>query len=287
MMVYVLGLLAAFTYALGIVLQQRADLQVPAAEADPRFLGQIIRKPVWLIGGLLQVGGWALQAAALDKGSLVVVQALLAVSLVFAMLLGLRLTRQRFNRWSLIGASSTLVGITLFVAFGQPQGGKSAPSATAWWVSALVLAVVVAFLVFAGYRTKGAPRAALLGTAAGMAFALQAAVTKLLVTEFAHGLLAVFTTWPLYAFIAPTIGGYVLQQWALRTGFLAPATAAVNGSTLAVSVILGILIFEESISQGHSRLAPALVGLGLAVLGVAVLAYRQPRRRGGKRGPTS
>ena len=130
-MVYVLGLLAAFTYALGIVLQQRADLQVPAAEADPRFLGQIIRKPVWLIGGLLQVGGWALQAAALDKGSLVVVQALLAVSLVFAMLLGLRLTRQRFNRWSLIGASSTLIGITLFVVFGQPQGGRSEPSGRA------------------------------------------------------------------------------------------------------------------------------------------------------------
>ena len=278
-MVYVFGLLAAFAYALGIVLEQRADLQVPASEADPRFLGQIVRKPVWLIGGLLQIGGWALQAAALSKGSLVVVQTLLSVSLVFAMLLGLWLTRQRFNRWSLIGASSTLVGITLFVVFGQPQGGQFEPSATDWWVSALVVVGVGAVLVFVGYRNKSAPRAALLGTAAGMAFALQAAVTKVLVTEFGHGLLAVLTTWPLYAFIVPTVGGYVLQQWALRTGFLAPATAAVNGSTLAVSVILGIFIFGESISQGHSRLVPALVGLGLVALGVAVLAYRQPRRR--------
>jgi drug/metabolite transporter (DMT)-like permease len=219
MMVYVLGLLAAFTYALGIVLQQRADLQVPASEADPRFLGQIIRKPAWLIGGLLQVGGWALQAAALNRGSLVVVQTLLAVSLVFAMLLGLGLTQQRFNRWSLIGASSTLVGIALFVVFGQPQGGWSEPSAAVWWVWVLVLAVVGTLLVFAGYRTKSAPRAALLGTVAGMAFALQAAVTKVLVTEFGHGLLAVLTTWPLYAFVVPTVGGYVLQQWALRTGF--------------------------------------------------------------------
>jgi drug/metabolite transporter (DMT)-like permease len=252
---------------------------VPASEADSRLLGKIIRKPVWLIGGLLQVGGWALQAAALDKGSLVVVQALLAVSLVFAMLLGRRLTRQRFNRWSLIGASSTLVGIILFVVFGQPQGGNSQPSGTDWWVSALVVLGVGAFLVFVGYRNKGAPRAALLGTAAGIGFALQAAVTKVLVTELRHGLLAVFITWPVYAFIVPTVGGYVLQQWALRTGYLAPATAAVNGSTLAVSVMLGILIFDESISQGQNRLAPAFAGLGLAVLGVAVLAYRQPRRR--------
>lgn len=112
-----------------------------------------------------------------------------------------------------------------------------------------------------------------------MGFALQAVVTKVLDTEFGHGLLAVVTTWPIFAFIVPTVGGYVMQHWALRTGYLAPATAAVNCSTLAVSVILGIFIFEESISQGQSRLVPALVGLGLAVLGVAVLAYRQPRRR--------
>ena len=279
-MVYILGLLAAFTYALGIVLEQRAALQVPASQDDARFLGQIIRKPVWLIGSLLQIGGWALQAAALDKGSLVVVQTLLAVSLVFAMLLGLRLTQQRFNRWSVIGASSTLVGISLFVVFGQPQGGTSEGSATDWWILGLVLLGLSLFLVFVGYRNKGAPRAALLGTAAGIAFAFQAAVTKALVTELDHGLMAVFTAWPIYAFILPTAGGYVLQQWALRTGFLAPATAALNCSTLAISVILGIFVFNESISQGESRLVPALVGLGLAILGVMVLAYRHPGRVG-------
>ena len=279
-MVYILGLLSAFTYALGIVLQQRAALQVPASQNDRRLLAQVIRKPVWLLGAALQVGGWLLQAAALDRGSLVVVQTLQAVSLVFAMTLGIWLTRQRFNRWSLFGAAAALAGVTLLVVFGQPQGGTSEPSATSWSVSGFALLVITAALVYLGYRNTGASRAALLGTASGIAFAFQAAVTKVLVLELRHGLGAVFTTWPLYGLVVPAVGGYVLQQWALRTGFLAPATAALNCSTLAISVILGVLIFAESISQGQSRLVPALVGLALAAAGVAVLAYRQPRRVG-------
>jgi hypothetical protein len=73
MSVYILALLSAFAFALGTVLQQRGTLQTKAAEGDPRFLAEIIRKPVWLLGGALQVCGWVLQAVALDRGSLVVV----------------------------------------------------------------------------------------------------------------------------------------------------------------------------------------------------------------------
>jgi len=55
MAVYVLALLSALSFALGSVLQQRGTLQTTAAEGDPRFLAEIIRKPVWLLGGSLQV----------------------------------------------------------------------------------------------------------------------------------------------------------------------------------------------------------------------------------------
>ena len=79
---YLLALLAALSFALGSVLQQKGTLQTSAAEGDPRFLAEILRKPVWLIGGILQISGWVLQAAALEGGSLVVVQSLCALSLV-------------------------------------------------------------------------------------------------------------------------------------------------------------------------------------------------------------
>jgi uncharacterized membrane protein len=64
----------------------------------------------------------------------------------------------------------------------------------------------------------------------------------------------------------------VLQQSALKTSFLAPAMAASNATTLVISVLLGIAVFDETLSNGGGRMAPALIGLALAVVGVMMLA---------------
>lgn len=72
----ILALLAAFAFALGNVLQQKGTLEAPAEGDDPRFLIQILRRPVWLAGAGFQGSGWVLQAVALDTGSLIVVQSL-------------------------------------------------------------------------------------------------------------------------------------------------------------------------------------------------------------------
>src|SRR5512135_670328 len=100
---YLLALLAALSFALGSVLQQKGTLETKAGEGDPNFLKEILRKPVWLIGGSLQIAGWVLQAAALNEGSLAVVQSLCALSLVFALPLGRRITNQQVGRRSIIG----------------------------------------------------------------------------------------------------------------------------------------------------------------------------------------
>lgn len=268
----ILAILAALAFALGAVLQQRGTLQTDAPEGDPRFLGEIIRKPVWLAGGALQACGWVLQAAALETGSLVVVQSLVALSLVFALPLGAWITNQHIGRRSILGASATLVGIVLFVALGQPQGGIDQPTAAAWLVSGLLMAALMLLLAWQGRQRRGAMSAALFATAAGISFAYQAAVTKEFMTIIGQGLGAILASWTTYALIATALAGFALQQSALKTGFLAPAMAASNASTLFVSVLLGILVFQETLSNGQDRLLPALLGLGLAVLGVVLLA---------------
>ncbi len=80
-MAALLALLAATAFAFGNVLQQKETLEAPASGDDPRSLAQILKRPVWLAGGTLQVSGRVLQAGALDRGSLVVVQSLCAMSL--------------------------------------------------------------------------------------------------------------------------------------------------------------------------------------------------------------
>ena len=200
-MVYLLGLLAAFSFALGLVLQQRGTLQTTAPEGDPRFLAEIVRKPVWLLGGFLVIGGWILQAAALNVGSLVLVQALMALSLVFALPLGARLTGQHVGRRSVIGATTTLAGIVILVAIGQPQGGIAEPEAAAWWISGIVVVVLIVLFTWLAYRRRGPLSAALFAAAAGTCFAFQAAVTKVFVSELGNGLGAIFSSWPVYVLV--------------------------------------------------------------------------------------
>ena len=158
---YLLALLAALSFALGSVLQQRGTLETSASEGDPRFLAEILRKPVWLIGGTLQICGWVLQAAALEAGSLVVVQSLCALSLVFALPLGVRLTNQHVGRRSIIGALATLFGIIAFVAVGQPQGGTSNPAASDWWVAGIIIAGLILLLARLANQRRGAVAAAM------------------------------------------------------------------------------------------------------------------------------
>ncbi len=278
MPVSLLALLSALSFALGSVLQQRGTLQTSAPEGDPRFLAEIIRKPVWLLGGSLQICGWVLQAAALERGSLILVQSLCALSLVFALPLGVRLTGQHVGRRSIIGACLTLLGIFSLVAVGQPQGGIAQPEASAWWTSGLIITALVLLLAWLASRRRGGVSAALFATAAGLGFAFQAAVTKVFVTQIGYGLGAILSSWTTYALIISALAGFALQQSALKTGFLAPAMAACNAATLAMSVLLGVTLFQESISRGEGRLSPGVVGLAVAIVGVVLLAAPEPRR---------
>ena len=267
-----LALLAALAFAFGTVLQQRGTLDTKAAEGDPHFLTEIIRKPVWLFGAVAQALGWVLQAVALDKGSLIVVQSLCAMSLVFALPIGVRLTDQHVGRRSIVGAVLTLGGIVVFIAVGQPQGGTETPDATVWWAAGIASVAAMVVLAVIAQRRRGPVAAALFATAAGIGFAFQAAVTKVWVGDLGGGLSAVLTTWTTYALVVSALAGFALQQSALKTSFLAPAMAASNASTLVISVILGVTVFQETLSNGSGHMGPAVVGLVLAVVGVGLLA---------------
>jgi drug/metabolite transporter (DMT)-like permease len=277
-MVYLLGLLAACSFALGSVLQQKGTLEVAAPEGDPHFLGQILRRPVWLAGAGCQFGGWVLQAAALDRGPLTIVQSLTTMSLVIALPLGARLTDQAITARVTLGAVAIVAGIILFLTAASPHGGTSSPSASAWWVAGIASVAIMAVLSILGRRHRGAPRALLFGSAAGVGFGLQSAVTKVFVTLIGAGLSALVSSWTTYVLIASALAGFVLQQSALKTGVLAPAVAASNSVTLLASILLGVTVFDEPISSGG--LAPAVVGLTIAFAGIVLLAGSEPRREG-------
>jgi drug/metabolite transporter (DMT)-like permease len=271
-----LALLAACAFALGSVLQQKGTLEAPASDENTRFLVDILRRPVWLAGGGMQLAGWVLQAAALDRGSLVVVQAVTSLSLVIALPLGAWITDQDITSRVWLGAGAMVAGVVVFLSGGSPQAGASSASARAWWSAGIIAVVGIGTLGGLARRCHGARRALLLGSAAGVCFALQASVTKAFVPLIGNGLSSLLASWTIYALIASALVGFVLQQSALRTGVLAPAVASCNAATLFGSILFGTLVYDEAISDGGARLAPALIGLGMALVGITLLAGAEP-----------
>jgi drug/metabolite transporter (DMT)-like permease len=272
-----LAIAAAIAFAVGTVLQQKGTMSTKAGENDPNFLLEILHKPVWLAGMIFQGVGWVLQALALDRAALVVVQSLTALSLVIALPFGAWLTRQHIGGREVTGALLTLGGIVVFLSAGQPQGGTGHPSAVTWWTACLVISALAGVLGVLGYRREAAEKAITLGVAAGLGFGLQAAVTKTFVTEVGGGVLGLLGSWSTYVLILSAIAGFVLQQSALKTGVLAPSMASSNSVTLFTSVVLGIVVYGERLSKtGGAHTGWALAGLAVAIGGVILLAGSAP-----------
>ena len=120
-MAVLLAFLAACSFALGNVLQQKGDVETSAGTQGARFLVRILSHPVWLAGLAMQVAGWVLQAFALKDGALMVVQSVTSLSLVVALPLGAKITDQRISRRVLTGAVAMVAGIVVFLLAGSPQ----------------------------------------------------------------------------------------------------------------------------------------------------------------------
>ena len=134
----VLALVAAFSFALAATLWQRASMDAGVGPGDTRGLVGLLTNGIWLLGLAAQGLGVALQAAALDRGRVAIIQPLLVTSIVWALPLGHLLTNQAITRRHVAGAAIIVVGLAVFATVGDPAAGvDNAP--TSEWISALLV----------------------------------------------------------------------------------------------------------------------------------------------------
>jgi drug/metabolite transporter (DMT)-like permease len=271
----VLALAAALFFALGSVLQQRAGLEAPAGGSSSGLLLRMARRPVWLAGIAADALGFVCQAAALGVGRLAVVQPLLVTSVVFALPLGVRLTGQRVRRIDVGAAFLVVAAVVVFLIFANPSDGTANPPLGDWLLAIGGCLAICAPLVLAAQRGGAPRRAALLGTATGILFALSAALTKAVVDELGGGVLTVFTTWHLYGLAAIGYASMTLNQLSLDTGALAPAIATSMAFDPIASVVLGVALLQEALSAGPGEIAATAFALLAAGAGMATLAQEQ------------
>lgn len=271
----VLALVAALMFALGTVIQQREAIKVPDEEAaSAGLLIRLARRPAWLAGIAADALGFVAQAAALGIGRVIVVQPLLATSVVFALPLGAKLSGQRLVRRDVWAAIAVTAGLGAFLAISDPQGGRDDAPITAWIAAGGALCAAAALLTVAGLR--GAPRrkAAMLGTAAGLLFGLSAVLTKAVVDSLDEGLAELIGDWHLYALAAVGFASMTLSQISLQAGDLAPAVATQMIFDPVASLLLGLTLLQERIHDTPLGVAGSVAALAVTFAGMVVLASR-------------
>jgi drug/metabolite transporter (DMT)-like permease len=269
-----LALVAAFLFALAAALQQKGALNLPHVSlGDPKSLARLAAQTMWLAGTAVLLCGYVVQAAALDRGRLDVVQPLLVTTVVFALPLGVLLTGQHVGRREVLGACVIIVGLALFTIFGDPAGGRDTAPNWEWAAAIALLAAICAGLLGFGGRHEGpSTRAAVYGTVAGVLFGLSAALTKPTVDLLHEGVGVVLSHWELYALAVAGVLGFVLQQVSLATGRLAPSVATVSVANPVVSILLGVILFEERLGRPAWHVVVAVGGLALGLVGAVVIS---------------
>jgi drug/metabolite transporter (DMT)-like permease len=268
---------AVFT-AIGIVVRQRATMDVPAEHGMSLvMLNTLLRRPRWWAGTGAAVTGYAFYAVALAKGSLLLVAPLLVAALLFALPLSAWLSHRRVSRAEWAWALLLTLALAVFVALartapGDYEGSELPAVAVAGLSFALVGCCLLAAARFSDWR-----RAILLALAVGVLFGVVAVLTKIemnLLTE--DGVMRVLRSPVTYALIATAVAATLLQQSAFHAGSLKASVPAMLVLEPLVAVLLGQVILGEHLTVG----TPSAVALAIATGAMAVATVALGRDEG-------
>ena len=231
----------------------------------PRLILELVKRPLWLAGIVLDVGAYVLEAAALSVGSIVVVQPLLVSGLLFALPLSAIGGVGKPGRREWVAAVALTLGIATFVTVGSPSGGSSQAPIWQW---AIVFGICAAIAVGAIVLSRGSQphvRALSLAFATGATYAVTAALTKTVVDVLGdHGVSGVLTSWETYALAVVSVAGLVLNQSAFQAGHLAASLPALAVTNPVLSSIIGVTLFGETL--GATGAVPIALTAGAVVV---------------------
>ncbi|MCK5754163.1 MAG: DMT family transporter [Mycobacterium sp.] len=268
-----LALLAAVFLAVGIVVRQRATIDVPAEYGVSAVMFKtLVRRPLWWAGTGAAVAGYVFQALALATGSLLLVQPILVSALLFALPLSARLARRRVTRGEWAWAVLLTVALAVFVVLAKASPGDYAASLSTSAIVAVVCTVAVLACVVVAVRTAGWRRAVLLAVAVGVLFGVVAVLTKLVMHLLTHqGVLAVVTTPVLYLLAVLGVIATLLQQSAFHAGSLQTSVPTMLVLEPMVAVLLGAVVLGEHLDVGRWDAVAIAVATAAMVAGTIAL----------------
>ena len=274
----VFALAAAFSNAVNLLTQHSASAGAPKREKGWRLVGYLFRQPLWLLGWIAAVGGFAFQAVALHYGQLSVVQPILVTELVFVLVLRRVWIRQDVARAAWTAVLVVCGALAVFLAVAEPTGGHPTPETAEWLSALLAFGGAIALLAVLGRRGSPTRRTALFAVAAALAWALMATFLKTATeTLTTSGIGGMLTRWPVYALAAAAVTGTLLEQAALHVGPLSVSQPLLVIINPLASIVLSIWLFDERFTDSPAKISLAVVAMAVLAAGVIALSRTAPK----------
>jgi drug/metabolite transporter (DMT)-like permease len=272
-----LALGAALFIAIGDVIHQRSAHEVTEEPVSHVALFmRLLRDRSWWLGSLVSAAGFAFQAAALGLGSVLLVQALLVTSLLFALPINARLTHRRVTRWEWTWAALLAASVAVIVVVGNPTAGHSRASLETWTAIIAVLGPALVLCVIGAGIWKGPVSAVLLALVSGALWGVFAVLTKGVVDRLDFGswagLWELLRTPELYAWALVGIAGTAWQQSSFRAGSLTASLPTMTVAEPVVGSILGVVVLGEALRPGDAGWLTLVVAVTVMVVATAALA---------------
>lgn len=266
------GVGAAACFGVATAVQHlEAGRAAPRRSLDPRLLGQLVRRRLWLLSFVAEFAAIGLQTLALRFGSVALVQALIVAGLPAAVMLSALFGARRIGIREISGLALCSTGVAA-VALVQPATSVTAniPAAAPALLAGAVTVLVVAGLLRSG-RMGHWSRAAATGAAAGVAIGAGSMLLAVCAASIdrPERLLA---SWPPYVLVAVGLVGLVLAQSAFQTGALGPPLASLTLLEPVTAVVLAAAVLHQRLPTGRVDVVVACTGAVLATLGVLLLA---------------
>ncbi|MGW1622782.1 DMT family transporter [Streptomyces sp. NPDC002172] len=270
------AVLGAVSNAAGTAFQRKAASTVPG-RSGVRLLLVLMRRPAWAVGIAGVAGAAVFQALALVNGPMALVQPLFMLELPFALLIAVPLMHRRPSPEGWRTIAVVVAGLALLLASAAPSGGRQQASMQRWVpVLALTLGAIAVTVLLVRSSSSPLFRAAALATGAAIGNALTAALMKSATGRLADdGLAAFLTAWQTYGFAVTGIAALLLLENSLQAGPLVASQPALTIGDAAVSLLLGVTLFDESVRTGW-WLLPEVAGAGLILWGVTRLTRVVP-----------
>jgi drug/metabolite transporter (DMT)-like permease len=259
------AVLASAGNATANVMQRKASLSQPDLPFGPRLLLALVRTPTWLLGFAALVASFLLQAVALSYGELSAVEPIITLEVPLTLLLASRVFSGHLSGHDWGSILIMTGGMTVLIWSLDPSGGDATNVDHLTYVAAgTATTATIVTLVLAARRGGRLWRTACLGAAAGTSFGMTATLIKETVEKLSRdGVTGMLSTWQTYVAAGFGILGLVLVQAALHAG---PLVAAQPGFTLMdplVSILWGVLVFNEMTNTGGWLVLATLGALGV------------------------